>query len=259
MLMSKHEAWQASCWLNELDSDLTIPMFRKQKQDFYINEPTLLLNGTICIPIRWFKCRDKTFARAWEIHPVAPEACGGGSTVATQGDIIWWLTQMTSGGSFWVGYTSFEAPPTPHASGATGWLLAAHHKKWNKHNFFLFTAAGLPWKFVHRESNIHFLSTSNIAPPLEMLDGIVDQLEDCQKGGCWAWDAEFQELVLVIPSVLAMLSDNPMQSEFACEAEEVDDEDMASDAGSLSSTDSQKPAKKRKKDESLSEMVTRIT
>jgi hypothetical protein len=50
-------------------------------------------------------------------------------------------------------------------------------KKWNKHNSFLFTAAGLPRKFVHRESNIHFLATSNIAPPLEMLDGIVDQLE----------------------------------------------------------------------------------
>ncbi|KAJ6563200.1 hypothetical protein B0H10DRAFT_1843918 [Mycena sp. CBHHK59/15] len=50
-------------------------------------------------------------------------------------------------------------------------------QKWNKHNSFLFTAAGLPRQYVHRESNIHFLSTSNIAPPLEMLDGIVDQLQ----------------------------------------------------------------------------------
>lgn len=30
---------------------------------------------------------------------------------------------------------------------------------------------------VHKESNIHFLATSNIAPPLKMLDGIVEQLE----------------------------------------------------------------------------------
>lgn len=28
-----------------------------------------------------------------------------------------------------------------------------------------------------KEYNIRFLSTSNIAPPLEMLDGIVEQLE----------------------------------------------------------------------------------
>lgn len=50
-------------------------------------------------------------------------------------------------------------------------------KKWNKHNSFLFSSAGLPRKLVHREQNIHFLSTSNIAPPLEMLGGIADQLE----------------------------------------------------------------------------------
>ena len=50
-------------------------------------------------------------------------------------------------------------------------------KKWNKHNSFLFTPAGLPRAHVHQEYNIHFLCTSNIAPPLEMLDGIVDQLE----------------------------------------------------------------------------------
>lgn len=50
-------------------------------------------------------------------------------------------------------------------------------KKWNKHNSFLFTAAGLPREHVHQESNVHFLSTSNLAPPLEMLDGIVSQME----------------------------------------------------------------------------------
>lgn len=50
-------------------------------------------------------------------------------------------------------------------------------KKWNKHNSFLFTPAGLPRTAVHQEYNVHFLCTSNLAPPLEMLDGIVDQLE----------------------------------------------------------------------------------
>ncbi|KAJ3910853.1 hypothetical protein F5877DRAFT_8582, partial [Lentinula edodes] len=50
-------------------------------------------------------------------------------------------------------------------------------KKWNKHNSFLFTAAGLPHEHVHKESNVQFLCTSNLAPPLEMLDGITTQLE----------------------------------------------------------------------------------
>jgi hypothetical protein len=50
-------------------------------------------------------------------------------------------------------------------------------KKWNKHNSFLFTPAGLPREHVHWEHNIHFLCTSNLALPLEMLDEIVHQFK----------------------------------------------------------------------------------
>ncbi|KAI5992866.1 hypothetical protein EDC04DRAFT_2613469 [Pisolithus marmoratus] len=89
-------------------------------------------------------------------------------------------------------------------------------KKWNKHNSFLFTAARLPHVMVHKESSIHFLATSNIAPPLEMLDGIVDQLEYAQMHGVWAWDIEAREMALVIPAILVMLGNNLMQSELAC-------------------------------------------
>ncbi|KAL1947759.1 hypothetical protein VTO73DRAFT_13483 [Trametes versicolor] len=89
-------------------------------------------------------------------------------------------------------------------------------KKWNKHNSWLFTLAGLPRALAQQESNTHFLATSNIAPPLEMLHGIVSQLEDGQRNGFWAWDIEEQDMVLIIPAVLAILGDNPMQSELAC-------------------------------------------
>jgi hypothetical protein len=37
-----------------------------------------------------------------------------------------------------------------------------------------------------------------------------------QEHGIWAWDQKYEEPVLVLPFVLAMLGDNPMQSEFAC-------------------------------------------
>ena len=49
-------------------------------------------------------------------------------------------------------------------------------KRWNKHNSFLFVPAGLSHKYVHSEYNVHFLSTSNIADPLEMAEAIVDQI-----------------------------------------------------------------------------------
>ncbi|KAJ4488656.1 hypothetical protein C8R41DRAFT_896160 [Lentinula lateritia] len=89
-------------------------------------------------------------------------------------------------------------------------------KKWNKHNSFLFTAAGLPQEYGHQESNVHFLCTSNLAPPLEMLDGVTKQLEQGQSEGIWVWDIQQKAMLLMIPAVLAMLGDNPMQSEFAC-------------------------------------------
>jgi hypothetical protein len=50
-------------------------------------------------------------------------------------------------------------------------------KKWNKHHSWLFTAAGLPRRHVHRESNVHFLGTSNVASAMEMLDGVASQIE----------------------------------------------------------------------------------
>ena len=37
-----------------------------------------------------------------------------------------------------------------------------------------------------------------------------------QKNGIWAWDCLSSRVVLLIPSILALLGDNPMQSELSC-------------------------------------------
>ncbi|THU93269.1 hypothetical protein K435DRAFT_829530 [Dendrothele bispora CBS 962.96] len=157
-------------------------------------------------------------------------------------------------------------------------------KKWNKHNSFLFTPAGLPRSESHKEYNVHFLCTSNIAPPLEMLDGIVEQLELAEENGIWAWDCELNEPVLVLPFVLALLGDNPMQSEFAahiglrgkyfcrvCWVKGADAKDREAIPGE-DSTDARdddadvdqgkgksKPKKKNKFSESFEQMLGRIT
>lgn len=46
-------------------------------------------------------------------------------------------------------------------------------KKWNKLNSWLCTLAGLPPDQAQLPFNVHFLCTSNAAPPLEMLEPIV--------------------------------------------------------------------------------------
>jgi hypothetical protein len=111
----------------------------------------------------------------------------------------------------------------------------------------------------------------------------IHSYRECQKHGLWAYDAEYKELVLVVPSVLAMLGDNPMQSEFTChigfrgkffcrvcwvkgepEEPEGNEEDTEgeglSDASNSSTADGKKKKKKtKKKDESVDEMISRIT
>ncbi|KAJ7780683.1 hypothetical protein DFH07DRAFT_910197 [Mycena maculata] len=336
---SLSQAWQASRWLDELEPDLTTPMTRVGTQDFYIHEPTLLSNGTACMPIRWFKRGGKTLARAWKMHEVSGTDPASGWVIEGDKEIEVQESELLISFPTFVSTYSSRKKADPriiqgiyfhhslisthsHSSGiecqgkieawtktspvkGNRWreLSAGHRvlafpiwlycddtsgntsKRWNKHNSFLFTAAGLPRKFVHRESNVHFLSTSNVAPPLEMLDGIVEQLEACQKHGIWAWDAQEKELVLVIPSVLAMLGDNPMQSEFAChigfkgrffcrvcwvkgdpdveDEEENDDGDASDTSISSQKSSGEGPAKKKKKtkkkNESVNEMISRVT
>jgi hypothetical protein len=50
-------------------------------------------------------------------------------------------------------------------------------KKWNKHNSILFTLAGLPRALTQMLYNIHFIATSNLAPPLEMMEAVVSMLK----------------------------------------------------------------------------------
>lgn len=43
----------------------------------------------------------------------------------------------------------------------------------------------------------------------------VTTIREAQRDGIWAWDCHFNEAVLIFPVVLALLGDNPMQSEMA--------------------------------------------
>lgn len=102
---------------------------------------------------------------------------GTGSLSEPSGELIPWTRTDPLVGNRWRsisgGSRVYAFPIWLYCDDTSGNLS----KKWNKHNSFLFTPAGLPRAQVHLEYNVHFLCTSNIAPPLEMLDGIVDQFE----------------------------------------------------------------------------------
>ncbi|VDC03003.1 unnamed protein product [Peniophora sp. CBMAI 1063] len=88
-------------------------------------------------------------------------------------------------------------------------------KHWNKYNLFLFTLAGLPAKYAQLMYNIHFVATLNNAPLLEMLEEIVRAMRELRKEGWEAWDCVPQEFVLIVPWILALLGNNPMQSKLS--------------------------------------------
>ncbi|KAF8597802.1 hypothetical protein BDV93DRAFT_595834 [Ceratobasidium sp. AG-I] len=83
-------------------------------------------------------------------------------------------------------------------------------KKWNKHNSYLFVLAGLPREDIQSPYHVHFLATSNIASPLEMLEAIVQESEEAAREGIWAYSAIKRDLVLAVAWWLALEGDNPM-------------------------------------------------
>ncbi|KAI0633449.1 hypothetical protein C8Q77DRAFT_1217845 [Trametes polyzona] len=88
-------------------------------------------------------------------------------------------------------------------------------KKWNKHNSILFVLGGLPREATQKLYNVHFLLTSNIASPLEMMEHLSHVLKAGREDGVAVWDCQDHTDALVIPWVLAFQGDNPMASEFA--------------------------------------------
>ncbi|EGO31054.1 hypothetical protein SERLADRAFT_364786 [Serpula lacrymans var. lacrymans S7.9] len=239
------EARQGLHWLHEVPDEQLTPMARLNSHNYYIHKPAMLSDGRVCIPFRWFYRTQNgypmMFAWCWAMEPVDTDHQRSWKVikcddyVVSQNEFLMnfpWLCQNVK---------QYDLPDprllsdtlkneivvtvvdskTSSTSDFPIWMYCDDRsgnmsKKWNEHNSFLFIPAGLPRFKAQQEYNVHFLCTSNLAPPLEMLDGIVGQLNNAQKSGVWSWDSQTNEPVLLLPFVLALLGDNPMQSEFAC-------------------------------------------
>ncbi|KAI6038097.1 hypothetical protein EDC04DRAFT_2868502 [Pisolithus marmoratus] len=188
------QPWQASRWLYEIDPTIAMPMICKGVQDFYVFELMKLMDGTVVVPEHCHMC-DCTHGYVIHMYETMevqasqflllflhllqtywmdgqPDPCN----IIGCGVLPWTFTNPAIRNRWhtlaW-GHCVLSYMIWLYCDNTSSNTL----KKWNKHNSFLFTAAGLPCVMVHKESSIHFLATSNIAPPLGMLDGIVDQLK----------------------------------------------------------------------------------
>ena len=71
------DAIHGTKWLEQMDPDLLTPMIRHNGQDYFILEPTVISDGSICMPFRWYKKSDQLYAKAWKMNAVRDNAgCG---------------------------------------------------------------------------------------------------------------------------------------------------------------------------------------
>ena len=59
------EACQAKRWLEEVAPELLTPMLRLGNHDFYIHEPAMLDDGSVCMPVRCFNRVTPSGEREW--------------------------------------------------------------------------------------------------------------------------------------------------------------------------------------------------
>ena len=84
------EARQADRWLREVPHEVLTPMLHVRNKDFYIFEPTMLDDGTVCMPMRWFsrvESETRTWCtKAWRMNPVVTETHAAGWCVIQNDD-----------------------------------------------------------------------------------------------------------------------------------------------------------------------------
>ncbi|KAG8712744.1 hypothetical protein FRC09_019504, partial [Ceratobasidium sp. 395] len=222
-------------------------------QDYFVNEPCLVRAGDQTAPVmvsRWFKRNGSLVANVHKLVPLEGRngyaVDGGNCLEVPEEDFhlalpdfrrVYGEYKLPSPDhilDFWVNGNPDEAVPwtqpaeNPWRRRAKGKEVISvpilgycddtsgnASKKWNKHNSYLFVLAGLPHEEIQSPYHVHFLATSNIASPLEMLEAIVRESEDAACEGIWAYSAVKHDLVLCIAWWLALEGDNPMQSELS--------------------------------------------
>ena len=80
------DAWQARRWLHEMDPELLTPVIKQDNQDYYIFEPAVLVDQSVCMPERWFVRSGKMFVRAWRMLPATRDDRTG--WIVTKYDVV---------------------------------------------------------------------------------------------------------------------------------------------------------------------------
>ncbi|KAJ7664821.1 hypothetical protein B0H17DRAFT_1162742 [Mycena rosella] len=228
------ESWQASKWVNEIESDNLTPMWANWKaashRHFYIKELAQCHDATYIVPLKWIIYDKKVHAEAYlvtreasgiftvEEHKVirilATDLQYNFLDLREQGDMVFSSVQ------------NVFKPYTPHptrliARGRPVFVLCImpwaddvsrnRTKQYNVHMNMYFTNLNIPYKYLAQEYFVHFCATSPHAGSLEQFAALA---EDCKQDD-WspAYDSELQQEILFRIGIHLLPADNPQQAE----------------------------------------------
>lgn len=67
------EAQQGQCWLNKVKPEELTSMICVKSHNYFIYKPTLLANGSCCIPFQWFTYGGAFYTQAWGLEDTQGE------------------------------------------------------------------------------------------------------------------------------------------------------------------------------------------
>ncbi|EIW73928.1 hypothetical protein CONPUDRAFT_68160 [Coniophora puteana RWD-64-598 SS2] len=86
-------------------------------------------------------------------------------------------------------------------------------KQWNKHHAVYMSNGNLPREMLEKEFCIRYVSSSPHASPMDLLRGVRESVEEAARDGIEAYDCLYDKRVLLVPYIVFLAGDNPMQAE----------------------------------------------
>jgi hypothetical protein len=234
------EFWHGDKWRKEMDFDLLTPMWvQDESRHFYVNELTLLRNGSLVIPIRWVIFKGVMHADCYKV-----ELNEASETVAVA-QVLNNHTVLISSDDMSLNYFDLERDnllpewhsdsvefsakmPNPLRELADGAPLYSsfvdlfwddvsgnRSKSYNKHYNCYATHRNIERRLLQQEFNVHFIVSSPDAPAAEQAEKVKELIEQTHSEPVEVYDCEIRSRAKIRIFPNTSPTDNPMGSEIA--------------------------------------------
>ncbi|CAE6516777.1 unnamed protein product [Rhizoctonia solani] len=234
------EVWHGEKMTLGHNREQLTPMVSLGGRSFFVNELTLLDDGSLFLTDMFLKHHGQLSARGRKFELQDPATCSGQNYFRFSDEIIDYpiskfqqtcvdLTKIYPDGIIVSnGHQEWRDWFVPHPLRETAKGREVYSvpfivflddvsgnasKQWNKHWSCYASNSSLPRKKLNERLNIRFMTTSQYASPIEILEAIRADFDEAFDNPIVVWDAASGREVLVRPYIHLISGDNPMQAE----------------------------------------------